>query len=245
MTTKVARLMLGAVLSLLPLAETASAATVTIPAQLATVEGNTSNSEPLGAEGPARHQTVVSQSGLAGLVPGSKIIGVRFRVDSAQTSLPPQTVANFELRLSRSLNPPGSLDPIFANNRGADEVIVRSGPLVINAGDYPGGSSPNAFGPLIAFSQPYVYTGGPLLIEGAQDGYPSGGRYSDNDFPSAISETRYAAGFGATTGNVGPFQDMIVTQFEIAPAVPAVEPWGLAILGALLILAGAVATKRL
>lgn len=36
--------------------------------------------------------------------------------------------------------------------------------MVIAANSYPGGGSPNNFGPLIAFTTPYTYQGGDLLI---------------------------------------------------------------------------------
>jgi hypothetical protein len=105
------------------------------------------------------------------LNPGSTLTGINWRV-SSYTSLPswPEqdaTFASYEITLSPSLHPPGSLSEIFANNIGAGAVTVRSGPLTIQANSFSGGEvapAVNAWGPTIQFSTPYVYQGGDLLV---------------------------------------------------------------------------------
>jgi hypothetical protein len=188
---------------------------------------------------------VLGESLLGELTPGSRVTALSFRVDGAQTAVPAQTVANYEIRISRSANPPGSLSLIFANNRGSDEVLARSGPLVIAANDFPGGNSPNAFGLAIPFTTPYVYRGGPLLIEFAHDGFPAGGRFADADFPTALaSETVFGTGFGATNADLGAYDELIVLQLEVQPPVgpaPAVSHLGLAVL--LVLLLGVAAAR--
>lgn len=187
-----------------------------------------SDTAPLGTD-IQRFQQVYGTPLLTDLNVGDQIIGLTFRVDGTASALPAQTVANYEIRLSRSLNGPGSLSAVFADNRGLDEVIVRSGPLVILPGDLPGGSSPNSFGVLIPFSTPYIYLGGPLLLEVAHDGFPAGGRNADADYPTSLSaQTAFGNGFAATTADAGLYSEAIVVQFEVTTAP---EPRTLLLMG--------------
>jgi len=186
-----------------------------VPANAQTVEGSSANQSPFKVQ-PGRFQTVYAQSVLT-LPVGAKITAIRFRLDGPSSPLPTVTIDNFEIRLSTSKNPPGSLSPTFANNRGTDEVVVRTGPLSIASADYPTGGSPNLFGPLIQFSQPFVYRGGPMLLEIGATGMPAGSnRPSDAVFPATVSQSGYgtSAGFNATTADLGMFDDLIVVEYR-------------------------------
>jgi hypothetical protein len=149
---------------------------------------------------------------------GAVIVGLTFRLDAASGAVPAQTIQNYEVRLSQSRNAPGALSSIFAENRGLDEVVVRSGPLTIHAGDFPAGDSPNPFGVMIPFTTPYVYRGGPLLVEVAHDGFPAGGTWVDADYPTGLdAETAFGTGFSATTADVGFYREAVVMEFNAVP----------------------------
>ena len=166
----------AAMLALLLMAPVLPAAPIIIPAELAGVEG-TSDTSPLGQDGSGRFQQVYGASLLSGLNADDVINGLTFRViGGADDGVPAQIVPFYEIRLSQSVNAPGSLSMTFANNRGADEVIVRSGQLVINAGDFPAtpNPGPEPFGTFIGFTNPYTYQGGNLLLEIAYSGFAIG-----------------------------------------------------------------------
>lgn len=222
---------------------------VVVPASLANVEGGSIDSSPLGADGEVRFQQVYSASTL-NIAPGSLIVGVTFRVDGGENDgVPPQTVTNYEIRLSRSVNPAGSLSAMFADNRGADEVVVRSGPLTIDAATFPAGAGPGPepFGPFIPFTTPYRYTGGDLLLEIAYSGFATGRSCDDSDFGAQGEELfgpSGAGGFSATMGIIREAQ-IFVTRFDVvAPnAAPAMSMVGLGVLTLGLIAVGALSRQ--
>lgn len=111
--------------------------------------------------GPLTVQTLFPASSLNGLPAGAIITGLQFRVNNAGTA------GNFSTdHLDLSLGPASSstLDDSVAANQGPGTVQVRSGSYAVSFGDYPGGASPNAFGPVVSFNTPYVYSGGTLLL---------------------------------------------------------------------------------
>jgi hypothetical protein len=188
---------------------------VFLPADAPTVEGNSGNSSPF-EQVAGRFQSVYS-AGLLGIPAGSRITGMRFRLDGAAPPFNAVTISNFEIRLSTSVNPPGSLSATFAANRGDDEVIVRTGPLSIAPADYPTGGTPNAFGPTIQFSQPFTYQGGSLLLEVGYTGLPAAeARGTDNVFPATESQSGYGLvnGFDAASADAGLAADLIVVEYR-------------------------------
>jgi len=189
-----------------------------LPSYAATVEGNAANFSPF-KNMPARFQAVYGTA-LLRLPVGATITGMRFRLDaSVSIGTGPVTISNFEVRLSTSAHQPGLLSATFAANRGTDEVVVRTGPLTIGPDDYPVGGFPNAFGPTIEFSQPFVYKGGPLLLEIGYTGLPrfeGGPVLVDAVVPATVeSQSAYgsAGGFNATTADLGLFQDLTVVEY--------------------------------
>lgn len=164
-----------------------------------------------------RVQSIYGTSLLAGLNVGDIITGMSFRVDAIGPVPGPQTIANYEIRLSKSPKTPGTLSNTLADNRGADEVIVRTGPLTISAGDYPTGSSPNAFGITIPFTTPYTYTGGPLLLEYSHTPFPSTHSFADAVANSPNGQSAFGTGFSATTADIGMTNDVVVVQFQVVP----------------------------
>lgn len=218
------------------------AALYVIPSANTSAEASSSDDSPLGSGGQ-HFQQVYSSSLLAAVPTGMQIVGLTFRIDNGGSALPAQVVSSFDIRLSQSVNAPGSLSATFAANRGVDDTLVRSGPLVINAGDFPGGSSPNGFG-IIPFDTPYDYNGGNLLIEIAHTGF-SQSRNADAVFPGTVGQgqTAFANSYAATTANVGFYTESIVIGLQVEPIAPVPEPIQASLIG-VGFLAGAVLIQR-
>ena len=198
--------------------------TIIVPGQFALAEAGSSDNAPLGAS-EQHFQQVFSSALLTNLSVGNWIDGIAFRVEGNETTLPAQTIPIYNISLSQSPNVPGSLSATFANNRGADFLTVRSGALTLNAGDFPGGSSPNTFG-WISFSTSYQYQGGDLLIEVAYQGFLAG-RDADTVYPftANLAQTAFGNGYNSTTADAGLYAEALVMGFSITSVfVPIPEP---------------------
>jgi hypothetical protein len=193
-----------------------------VPGQYTSVEAGASDNAPLGAS-EQHFQQVFSSALLTNLSVGDWINAIAFRVQGGETALPAQTILIYDISLSEAPNAPGSLSATFADNRGADFLTVRSGPLTINAGDFPGGSSPNDFG-WIYFSTPYQYLGGDLLIEvdyqGFSDGRDANCVYS---YSASLAQTAFGYGYNSTTADAGIYAEALVMGFSIMTD-PVPEP---------------------
>jgi hypothetical protein len=119
------------------------------------------------------YQIVMNESVVqaAGIAPNSNITGLAFRRPTWSVHAPwptnAVTFAAWDLTLSRSNNPAPNLSTTYTDNIGADAVLVRSGPLTMQPAALPGGAltpAVNPWGETIAFTTPYLYTGGDLLI---------------------------------------------------------------------------------
>ena len=203
--------------------------TFVVPEEYASTEAGSSDNAPLGAS-EQHFQQVFSSALLTNLSVGDWIDAIAFRVDGNETALPAQTIPIYDISLSESPNAPGSLSATFADNRGADFLTVRSGPLTINAGDFPGGSSPNDFG-WIQFSTPYQYQGGDLLIEVDYQGF-SAGRDADAaySFSASLAQTAFGNGYNSTTADAGLYAEALVVGFSIMTD-PVPEPSVLLVFG--------------
>lgn len=144
-------------------------AVIVLPGAYSASEAPASIATPL-TNSDSTFQWVFASSSLVGLNPGTAIVGIGFRLDGGSSDRPgvDLTYSTWDLQLSQSNNPAGSLSATFADNIAADVVTVRSGPLAIPAGSLPGGPGPNSFN-FIAFTTPYVFSGGDLLLTLRQD----------------------------------------------------------------------------
>lgn len=187
-----------------------------VPADALTQEGDTQNYSPFGGPG-RRFQSVYRPSDLGGIPAGGKITGIRFRLDQFATVPIEGDITNFEVRLSTFARGLGNLDPAFAENRGVDEVITRTGPLAVASGDYSVGGSPNAFGPVIDFERPFTYVGGSLLLEVGTTGIAVGS-IIDGVLLTDGSQSAYGAanGFNTTSADLGIFGDVPVIEYLFA-----------------------------
>ena len=201
-----------------------ASAQVVLPPGNAAVDGDASVARPLDIAAQTT-QFVYGTALLGGLNVGDQINGLQFRLDASVPTGPatPVSFTDYEITLSQSLNAPGSLSPLFANNIAGDAVVVRSGALNIAANSFPGGASPNTFGPVITFSSAYTYTGGPLLITIRHSG--NGVTGFTLDAQSMVDgENVSASGQNATTSE-GSFRGVVVVNLTVGAAAP--EPGSL------------------
>jgi hypothetical protein len=135
------------------------------------------------------YQLVVGPQELGGLPIGSRITGVTWRLSTwiVYPDWPgagaTANYANYDIFLSSSNNPPGSLSTTYTDNIGPDVVQVRGGPLSLSDVFFPGGAltpNVNPYGALIDFTTPYVYQGGNLLLTI---------RHTGNAFSNGILDT--------------------------------------------------------
>ncbi len=188
------------------------------------------------------YQMSIAASQLTNLV-GQPIVGLQWRLNGPTAAAWPASDASYAF-WDVFIGPgvaPAAMSNTFANNFTGAPTQVRSGPLNIAAGSFTVGASPNAFGPALEFTNPYVYTGGDLLVEfrfaqqvGVSTQAPfdavtaSGGPANGWGVDFAARWTGNAAGVTGANGN------FVVTNF----VVPAPAPL------AMLALALGVAARR-
>lgn len=201
---------------------------VVAPSALNGVEGN--NFYSFGNGGGILFQEIYGTSQLNGLNAGSTITGMRFRLNGGQPANPVSSATNFDIYLGPSNFPVGSLSDSVLANQGTGTIAVRTGPITFAAGSFPGGSTPNNFGPEISFSTSYVYTGGPLLMTVTTTAASQSLQF---DLGTGISDTQYrqVLAYNGTTHTTDVPGAAIVVQFTIA--VP--EPESIVLLSAAII----------
>ena len=197
------------------------------PAGLADVEGN---GEFILPAFDVLHQQQVYPaadfSSLGGTHPF--IIQLALRTDILNLTPYTASSANVDVRLSTTAI--DSLSPTFADNVGEDEMLVFSGPVVVNgAGSAPPGG-PHPFDFLITFQSPFPYdpAQGNLLVELAYDGFvanPSIDVYTDAEF-FGDGQNRLIAAFTNQTTAEFVSDGVDVAQFVFVP-----EPTALVLAG--------------
>lgn len=195
----------------------ASADFIVAPNANATVEGNALSVVPF-SPGARTFQWILSSSQFVEMLPGSQITAIGLRLDVSQQSQLPSDISfdRWDLQISSARNGVGALSATFADNIGTDAVLVRSGQLDLPASSFSIGSSPNRFAP-IAFTTPYLYGGGDLLLTLSHSN-------SAISFPVPIDCNAVDAFGQAIIGTVGPTAVQLsanypITQFEFT-AVP-------------------------
>lgn len=159
----------------------------------------------------ATYQVVYGEDQLTDIGLGMPITGVAWRMSpsGAPPSFPvaDQTWSSYDIEVSTSLNPPGSLSSLFADNiNPADVIMARSGPLTIPAGSFTNNGQQEAqeFGYVIGFDTPFVYSGGDLLFTIRHTGSGDERCFVDavnkNDAPSYGAEARYIWSYGGVSG---------------------------------------------
>lgn len=210
--------------------------TVVAPNVRDTVEG--SGTFAMLSTSPRRYMLLINSSELTGLV-GMNLTGFSLRLNGSTTApaWPPSNYTHpfFDVKLSEGVAP-SARSTTFASNVVGTQTDVRAGSLTLAAGAFTNGGIPNAFGPMIAFDTPYLYTGGHLAVDmyygvNSSGASPSIDALTNSSDPLAntlVGGTwgTYSGSTPPTTGsNANPF----VTQWH-AEAVP--EPFSMAAMGA-------------
>ncbi len=195
-------------------------------------EGTSAINAPF-QSGGITYQFVFSSSQFGAVSSGTSLTSLGFRLNGGSSTISaPLNFANYQVTLSQPAQPFPTLSSVFADNIGADGVLVRSGALAIPANALVGGAGPNPFYD-IAFTTPYVYTGGALLVTLSHTGNGGTGVANDGGFVSdGNSNTVLFNSFGATTGTANFFNYPIVRFGTLAPSsVP--EPGSIALIAGL------------
>ena len=144
--------------------------TSVIPPSMTSTAGNFGNSIPLGNFAAGRYQMMFDSAALSAIPVGSVITGLQLRLrtpDNTNFPSAPLVITRYDVTLAQSNLTPATMSNTFANNM-LNPVTVRSGSLSLAANAYTAsatGSTPEAWGPLIPFTTPYIYVGGPLVVD--------------------------------------------------------------------------------
>ena len=112
------------------------------------------------------YQMTINSNQLTGAI-GQQLTGFQLRLNGAVTANWPSVDTSwsfFDVYVGPGVDP-AAMSNTFADNFSAAATQVRSGGLTITADSFTFGGAPNAFGPSIVFSTPYLYTGGHLTVE--------------------------------------------------------------------------------
>ena len=211
-------------------ADVAPAMAQVVPADRTTVAGDAGFIGALSSS-TRRYQLLVDSAELTSFV-GQTIDGIAFRRTAGSTSYPSSdlTYADYDIFMGGSVDP-SARSLTFADNRDGAQTQVRDGALTIAANSYPGGGSPNDFGPFIEFDSGYVYTGGDLLVElvhGTSDGSSSSlDAIGSSGGPGNGYGVRYSALWTSNLSNAEGTNGNF-TIFSLRTAVP--EPASLSML---------------
>lgn len=144
---------------------------VYLPPGSNTTAGTLGDTASIGNSLSGTSQAVYSAAAMASVPPGSLITGMQLRLRNIVTSAWPTsalTITRYDVTFADSPVTPATMTTTFASNM-SNPALVRSGPLSLAAGAYPGGANtgtvPEGWGPLIPFTTPYVYGGGAMAVE--------------------------------------------------------------------------------
>jgi hypothetical protein len=215
------------------IAPAAQADLVVTPNANAGVEGAEGTFVPFGPN-EWTFQWAIAASQFDSVPVGSQLTAIGLRLDAGQGTIPGSdfTITNWNLQVSQSLNAPSSLSATYANNIAADVVTVRTGALTIAANSLIGGPGVNPFFS-IAFTVPYTYNGGDLLLTLRHSGGGPNPLLDGIDVSAIIGTVGTAGDQDATAAPPDRvnYYYAPVTQFEFTSAVAAPEPSSLALLG--------------
>lgn len=214
-----------------------AAQAVVVPNALAATEGDGAFFLTTTTAAGRTFQVTIAANQLTGLV-GMTLQGICFRINNTVTTAwPPANVsiADWDIFLGPGVAP-SAMSNTFASNFTGTPTQVRNGPISFNMGDFPvgnSGSTPNAFGPPIAFDTGYLYTGGDLTLE--MRFLNQTGSTTQASFDAAAAASGPGNGWGVdfagrwtsnAAGTSGGNANFLVTSFHAVP-----EPGTLAALG--------------
>jgi hypothetical protein len=190
------------------------AADAIVPISLAAVEGNASTVFPFVTAGSMRYQQVYAASEFG---PTSIWIdAILFRPDSGAGQPFFSTFPSVQVNLSTTSAGLDGLSSTFAANVGADNTMVRSGPVTLSSVDVVGPGNTRAFDIIIPFTTSFLYnpTLGNLLLD-VRVG-TSFASVNPLDAHSVVGDSisrTYAFDMNALVGNVNDTSGL-VTKFQ-------------------------------
>ena len=215
-------------LALLGLAGPSFGATIVVPNNRATVEGNADNGFPfnIGANS-MRYQQVFDASEFGALSTPELITKIAFRPDATFQGKPfASTLTNVQINLSTTGAAVDGLSPTFASNVGGDETVVFSGPLFLASADTGPVAGPKAFDIVINLQTPFLYDPnlGNLLLDVRNFPISLTTQFdasrSTGDPISRVFSTS-ASGVNDLTGRTD--SDALIAQFTTIDPVPSVS----------------------
>jgi hypothetical protein len=147
--------------------------TIVAPANAAEVEGNTDNAFPFNTgafteTAIIRYQQIFGAPIFSAAHPTPILLmGISFRPDVTERTPFSTTFRNVEISVSTTRSGVDQLNPIFAENVGADAMVVHSGPLTLSSSYAGQASGPKEFDIHIPFTSPFLYdpAHGSLLLD--------------------------------------------------------------------------------
>lgn len=202
---------------------------VVIPGTAPSTAGSGGYSTLLHAQARS-YQIVIGPDELTRLLPGDNLVGLTWRRPSwiSYGDWPPASTtaefASFDVTLSGSMNPPGSLSTSYLENIAPDAVTVRQGAWTVSPGTFPGGAvtpAVNPFGMFLPFDEPYSYPGGNLLLTIRHSGNGTSSGFLDT-VPSPYCQ---AIGVSSYTQEIDWYaQGVIAVEFQVgASTAPTFE----------------------
>jgi phosphatidylinositol-3-phosphatase len=140
---------------------------IVVPNNLSTTPGDTGNLFPLFSSKPIRYQQVFAKSQFSRFAAGGEMINsIAFRAHAPGIPFA-ASVPQLQVRLSTTTKNPDGLSSTFADNVGADDTQVFSGPLTVSINNSASPSAVNTFDIVITFTTPFPYNpaNGNLLID--------------------------------------------------------------------------------
>jgi len=144
-------------------------ADVVVPGAFAATEAPSTFSLFTTAAAGRTYQYTINANQLTSVV-NHDLTGLQWRLNNAATVNWPTadtTWSFFDIYVGPGVTP-SLMSNTFASNFTGGPTQVRSGGLTVTANSFTfgqTGTTPNAFGPAILFTTPYLYTGGDLTIE--------------------------------------------------------------------------------
>ena len=202
-----------------------------VPALAPTVEGGASTALPFGSA-LARHVLFAYDGSAVGSQHTMRIAAIELRPEGGPLGAAVNGTYNFTLTCSTGRQAVSALDPVFANNHGADRTQVFSSAWNVPAPVV--GQSPNPFGLRIPFTPPFEWDprSGPLLLDFAcQASTPAFGAWDAvNNGVGSISALGAATATATASSATAPVLRLVASA-QCAPALLATVEGSGAVLG--------------